>query len=140
MGNVANEDVKNYLYAADLFLFASKSETQGIVLAEALAAGTPVVAVKATGVDDIVKDAQNGYRTSENIEEWSQKALLALKPGIRERMKARARSTAEGYRASEIARNEKNLYVQCILKKESETRALRMLEEGWAYRERGSRI
>lgn len=140
VGNVANEDVKNYLHAADLFLFASKSETQGIVLAEALAAGTPVVAVKATGVDDIVKDAQNGYRTSENIEEWSQKALLALKPGIRERMEARARSTAEGYRASEIARHEKNLYVQCILKKESETRALRMLEEGWAYRERGSRI
>ena len=35
VGNVKNEDVKHYVHAADLFLFASKSETQGIVLAEA---------------------------------------------------------------------------------------------------------
>ena len=43
------------------FLFASKSETQGIVLAEAMAAGTPVVAVHAVGSDDIVKDGVNGF-------------------------------------------------------------------------------
>ena len=48
VGNVKNEDVKHYVHAADLFLFASKSETQGIVLAEAMAAGTPVVAVHAS--------------------------------------------------------------------------------------------
>ena len=52
VGNVKNEDVKHYVHAADLFLFASKSETQGIVLAEAMAGGTPVVAVDAVGSDD----------------------------------------------------------------------------------------
>lgn len=61
VGNVKNEDVKHYVHAADLFLFASKSETQGIVLAEAMAAGTPVVAVHAVGSDDIVKDGVNGF-------------------------------------------------------------------------------
>ena len=41
LGNISNEDVKQYLYASELFLFASKSETQGIVLEEAMAAGNP---------------------------------------------------------------------------------------------------
>ena len=30
LGNISNEDVKQYLYASELFLFASKSETQGL--------------------------------------------------------------------------------------------------------------
>ena len=37
LANISNEDVKQYLYASELFLFASKSETQGIVLEEAMA-------------------------------------------------------------------------------------------------------
>jgi glycosyltransferase involved in cell wall biosynthesis len=46
--------------AMDTFVFASQSETQGMVLAEAMAAGTPVVAVSAPGVRDIVRDRYNG--------------------------------------------------------------------------------
>lgn len=46
--------------AIDLFAFASQSETQGMVLNEAMAAGTPVVAVDAPGVRDIVIDKING--------------------------------------------------------------------------------
>jgi glycosyltransferase involved in cell wall biosynthesis len=46
--------------ALDVFVFASQSETQGMVLAEAMAAATPVVAVAASGVRDIVRDGFNG--------------------------------------------------------------------------------
>ncbi len=45
----------------DVFAFASHSETQGMVLAEAMAAGTPVVAVEATGVSDLVVNGVNGH-------------------------------------------------------------------------------
>lgn len=48
--------------AGDLFVFASKSETQGMVIAEAMAAGTPVVALEADGVRDILEDDVNGRR------------------------------------------------------------------------------
>ena len=41
-------------------VFASLSETQGIVLVEAMAAGVPVVAVDAPGVREVVKDGYNG--------------------------------------------------------------------------------
>lgn len=46
--------------AMDLFAFASTSETQGLVLAEAMAAGSPVVALDASGVREVVRDGENG--------------------------------------------------------------------------------
>lgn len=46
--------------AMDVFAFASKSETQGMVVAEAMAAGIPVVALDAPGVREVVRDGVNG--------------------------------------------------------------------------------
>lgn len=46
--------------AGDLFAFASQSETQGMVVAEAMAAGMPVAALDADGVRDVVRDGVNG--------------------------------------------------------------------------------
>jgi 1,2-diacylglycerol 3-alpha-glucosyltransferase len=40
--------------AADVFVFASRTETQGLVLLEAMAAGTPVVALSAMGTAEIL--------------------------------------------------------------------------------------
>jgi 1,2-diacylglycerol 3-alpha-glucosyltransferase len=48
------------LAAADLFAFASRTETQGLVLAEALASGQPVVAIDGPGVRDSVRDGVDG--------------------------------------------------------------------------------
>lgn len=47
--------------AMDIFAFASKSETQGMVLAEAMAATLPVVALNASGVREVMRDGQNGF-------------------------------------------------------------------------------
>lgn len=47
-------------HAMDLFAFASKSETQGMVLTEAMAAGVPVIALDASGVREVVEDGRNG--------------------------------------------------------------------------------
>lgn len=71
IGNVPNQEIKHYYGACDLFLFASQSETQGIVLVEAMAAGLPVIAVEASGVVDVVKNGVNGFMTNSNLEEWS---------------------------------------------------------------------
>jgi glycosyltransferase involved in cell wall biosynthesis len=46
--------------AMDVFVFASKSETQGMVLTEAMAVGVPVVALDASGVRELVDDGVNG--------------------------------------------------------------------------------
>ncbi len=47
--------------AMDVFAFASFSETQGMVLAEAMAAGLPVVALNASGVREVMRDGINGF-------------------------------------------------------------------------------
>ncbi len=53
-GMIAHEQVLAAARGADLFLYASQSETQGLVVVEAMAAGLPVVAVGAAGVADVV--------------------------------------------------------------------------------------
>ncbi len=47
-------------HAMDVFAFASLTETQGLVLAEAMAAGVAVVALDAPGAREIVRDRLNG--------------------------------------------------------------------------------
>lgn len=116
-GNVQNEDVKHYVHAADLFLFASKSETQGIVLAEAMAAGTPVVAVHAVGSDDIVEDGINGFLTEEEESKWAEKVIEASQPKNRFKMKKAALAEAQNYRSGTLALYEEMLYNQCICEK-----------------------
>ncbi len=49
--------------AADLFLYASQTETQGLVVIEAMALGLPVVAVAAGGIPDAVRDGEHGFLT-----------------------------------------------------------------------------
>lgn len=60
VGILQQQELSNALHAMDLFAFASASETQGMVLTEAMAAGLPVVAIDAPGVREVVKDKDNG--------------------------------------------------------------------------------
>lgn len=52
--------LKDVYRAMDVFAFTSKSETQGMVLTEAMAAGVPVVALNASGTREVVRDSING--------------------------------------------------------------------------------
>jgi lysophospholipid acyltransferase (LPLAT)-like uncharacterized protein len=45
-----------------VFAFSSRSETQGMVLTEAMAAGVPIVALDASGVRDVIREAMKKYR------------------------------------------------------------------------------
>jgi glycosyltransferase involved in cell wall biosynthesis len=86
-------------YAAmDVFAFASHSETQGMVLAEAMSAGLPVVALDASGVRDTMTDALEGrLLPSRADEEAFASALCSLVRTKRVRLRhseaARRRAT-----------------------------------------------
>lgn len=60
VGELTGSDLMDAYAAMDWFVFASQSETQGLVLAEAMAAGKPVIALDGPGVREIVKDGENG--------------------------------------------------------------------------------
>lgn len=59
-GQLSFEEIPAYLKAADMFSFASVTETQGLVTIEAMAAGLPVVAVDGSGTHDIVDNGKEG--------------------------------------------------------------------------------
>ncbi len=56
-GRQTGQDLADAYAAMDVFAFCSQSETQGMVLAEAMAAGVPAVALDGPGVREIVSDA-----------------------------------------------------------------------------------
>ena len=60
VGKLTSQDLVDAYAAMDCFVFASQTETQGLVLAEAMAAGVPVVAIDGPGVREIVKHDENG--------------------------------------------------------------------------------
>jgi glycosyltransferase involved in cell wall biosynthesis len=62
-GTIPFEEVPSYLKAADIFCFASVTETQGLVTMEAMAADLPIVAVDATGTSDAVEHGKDGLLT-----------------------------------------------------------------------------
>jgi len=62
VGFVSPKDGLPEIYRmANVFITASKMETQGIVLLEAAASGLPIVAVNATSIPEIVHDGINGF-------------------------------------------------------------------------------
>lgn len=123
-GEVRNEDMKEYCAASDLFLFSSRSETQGIVLLEAMAVGTPVLALRATGTDDIVINGVNGYMTQVSGESprdriqdarvFADKAMAILSGKELETLKQGAKETANKYDCQEIAERASSYYREVI--------------------------
>lgn len=77
-GGMGREALPPYYQAADVFLFASETETQGLVLAEAHACGLPAVAVRASGVDEVVHDGETGILTKADAREFADVAIGLL--------------------------------------------------------------
>ncbi|MFW6353553.1 MAG: glycosyltransferase, partial [Verrucomicrobiota bacterium] len=59
-GVLQGEQLADAYAAMDLFLFTSKTDTQGLVLAESMAAGTPLLALDAPGARDCIEDGRSG--------------------------------------------------------------------------------
>jgi phosphatidylinositol alpha 1,6-mannosyltransferase len=86
------------LYAScDAFVFASVTETLGLVVLEAMASGLPVVAAPAGGVRDHLRDGQNGLAYPAGSAEAMARAMvkLASEPVLARRLGRGARCTAE---------------------------------------------
>ncbi len=67
LGPVTGSRLADVYAAMDVFAFSSHSETQGLVLAEAMAAGVPVVALDAFGAREMVSDTRNGRLLAANV-------------------------------------------------------------------------
>lgn len=99
-GKRVQPELADAYHAMDCFAFASLTETQGMVLAEAMAAGLPVVALDAPGAREVVRDGANGRLLPVQDETAFAAALedvLGLTGAERERCLAAVAETAAVY-------------------------------------------
>ncbi len=137
-GAVQQKELADCYAAMDVFAFSSLTETQGLVLAEAMAAGLPVVAIDAPGARELVSDMHNGCLLPEeaSVEEFSE-AIAFMRDGGRKRrdeMKENCRQTAAGYSQAITTGMTASLYRTIIeaaqLKKPQDARQLQATLEG----------
>lgn len=116
-GKLSGQRLYDACAAMDLFAFSSHSETQGLVLAEVMASGTPVVALDASGVREVVRDRHNGrlLPAKASVEHFARALHGALKStATRRQWGAAARRTAEKLDRSHTSRRLLHLYQNLI--------------------------
>lgn len=77
-GRQTGQDLADAYAAMDVFAFASQSETQGMVIAEAMAAGTPVIALDGPGIREIVEERNGRLLAGDATESEFAEALSQL--------------------------------------------------------------
>ena len=96
LGPVPRTEMDPIYAAADVFVFPSPSETQGLVIGEARAAGTPAVVIDAGGAPETVQHGVDGVRVPEGDQTAFAAGVLDLLEDreLLAKMSARARETA----------------------------------------------
>ncbi len=110
-GAVPYDTLGNVYHSADLFVFSSLTETQGLVLTEAMACGLPVVAVRASGVQDMVDDGVDGVLTSLDREELAMAVCRVLSDDtLYQHLQSNALRKAESLSARNMALKLEEVY------------------------------
>lgn len=115
-GSLPRLDALARLAGADLFVFASRTETQGLVLAEALAVGLPAIAVEGPGVADSVRGGIDGIivpaepPTTVTARLAAAAADLVADPGRRQAMARRADADADRFAIEDRISDVERLY------------------------------
>ena len=115
LGKKPFDEVPAFYKAADAFVSASTSETQGMTYVEAMATGLPVLARYDEVLEDLVSEGENGYFFRDQ-DELAQKvkALLQLDERSLQQMKEKALATAQEYDADSFGEKVEKLYLQAI--------------------------
>lgn len=105
-------DVRTFFWAADAFALPSVYETFSLVAFEAAAAHLPLIAPQINGIEEIIKDGENGIVVQCTAEDVTSglKRFLALPHDVRERMGAQAHLAATMYGGSRFIGNWQGFY------------------------------
>ncbi|MDW7650983.1 MAG: glycosyltransferase family 4 protein [Bacillota bacterium] len=117
-GPISRQRVVDSYAGSDLFIFASTTETQGLVLGEAKAAGLPAVAVRALGAAEMVNDGVDGFLTSLDQEQFTDRVRQLLENDeLRQAMSESALQEAEKISSTNMARKLLDAYEDVAEKK-----------------------
>jgi glycosyltransferase involved in cell wall biosynthesis len=116
VGYLEGLELASAFASADAFVFPSRTETLGLVLLEAMAAGCPVVAARSGGIPDIVTDGVNGYMFEPSDPQGAiaaTKRLLEAKEE-REQLRQNARLEAEKWGWAAATRQLQDYYQSVV--------------------------
>ncbi|MCL6434257.1 MAG: glycosyltransferase [Leptolyngbyaceae cyanobacterium HOT.MB2.61] len=118
VGYLQGVELASAFASADAFVFPSRTETLGLVLLEAMAAGCPVVAARSGGIPDIVEDGVNGFLfdPADRNGAISATQRLLASPEERETLRRNARREAERWGWSAATRQLRGFYQSVIAK------------------------
>ncbi len=122
-GRFDYEDMPKAYAGADLFAFASKTESQGMAVIEALASGLPAVVVKDSVFENVIEESENGHFTRRNIHEFASSicGLLADQEKLN-RMSLRARASGTKFSVHETGSRLESVYLEVLHNKRNESR------------------
>ncbi|MGD9841432.1 MAG: glycosyltransferase [Steroidobacteraceae bacterium] len=113
-----DSDLLDCYSAGDVFVFASRTETQGLVLLESLAQGTPVVSTAHMGTRDILEAAQGAQIVNEDTAQFAQVvANILSNPPVRVRLAAHAVVDAQRWSSVEMTQRLLRLYTELVATK-----------------------
>jgi glycosyltransferase involved in cell wall biosynthesis len=121
VGYLMGKELGSAFASADAFIFPSRTETLGLVLLEAMAAGCPVVAARSGGIPDIVTDGVNGYLFEPTADiQQAINATIRLLQQQQERAMIRqnARQEAEKWGWASATRQLQNYYHKVVFAEE----------------------
>ncbi|MFP4237597.1 MAG: glycosyltransferase [Desulfonatronovibrio sp.] len=133
-GKQTGQELANAYRAMNIFVFASKSETQGMVLTEAMAAGVPVIALDASGVREVVRDDYNGRLLNQetSAETFGQTiADFFDKKNLDHRWEKGAYHTAGEFSREACVQKLINTYQSLLEEKENDETAEKDLPDAW---------
>jgi glycosyltransferase involved in cell wall biosynthesis len=101
--------------AADVFVFASRTETQGLVLLEAMALGVPVVATAVMGTRDILAAGRGALVPADDEADFAAAVIAVLRaPDLRARLAAEGAEHAKAWTAPATARRLEAFYREVL--------------------------
>ena len=104
--------------AGDVFIFASRTETQGLVLLESMILGVPVVSTVDMGTKDVLINGKGALLAKEEINDFYDRVLKIIKdPQLKEILSLEGRHHAQAWQPSEMARRMTDLYQGLLLNK-----------------------
>ncbi|MFP4280972.1 MAG: glycosyltransferase [Halochromatium sp.] len=109
--------------AGKAFVFSSLTETQGLVLLESMALGTPVVAIAEMGTREVLRDGEGCLIAQHDEDHFARQCLRLLRePELRAQLAARARAYARGWSAPVLATHMLDFYAGTLLRAEAARR------------------
>ncbi|MDR0777949.1 MAG: glycosyltransferase [Methanomassiliicoccaceae archaeon] len=114
-GFVPDEELQSFYGAADVFVSASRFETQGLSVLEALSCGLPVACADGGAFINYIKNGENGFLFGEGAEECANAIRSCI--SCDQKIKENARATAESMSAASCAEKLVKLYEELTKKK-----------------------